>query len=115
LAPSVRGFARATSFRAAAYQSTADEGTHLRESAAEVKATRRKLTIPVVVVTAGRDNDAVWRDQQRDQVGLSQHGCQVIAEQSGHGIALGQPQAVVDAIRAIVDTARGRKDVAPCG
>jgi pimeloyl-ACP methyl ester carboxylesterase len=115
LAPSVRGFARATSFRAAAYQSTADEGTHLRESAAEVKATRRKLTIPVVVVTAGRDSDAVWRDQQRDQVGLSQHGCQVIAEQSGHAIALGQPQAVVNAIRAIVDTARGRNDVAPCG
>jgi len=115
LAPSVRGFARATSFRAAAYRATADEGMHLPESAAEVKATRRKLAIPVVVVTAGRGADAVWRDQQRDQVGLSQQGCQVIAEQSGHVIAVGQPQAIIDAIRAIVDRARGRNDVSLCG
>jgi pimeloyl-ACP methyl ester carboxylesterase len=110
LAPSVRGFARATSFRTAAYQAAADEILHLRESAAEVKATRRKLTIPVVVVTAGRGADAVWRDLQRDQVGLSQQGSQVIAEQSGHVIAVGQPQAIVDAIRASVDKARGRND-----
>jgi len=115
LAPSVRGFARATRFRAAAYRATADEGIHLRESSAEVKATRRRLTIPVVVVTAGRDADAVWRDQQRDQVGLSPRGCQVIAERSGHVIAVDQPQTIVDAIRAIVDTARGRSDVALCG
>jgi pimeloyl-ACP methyl ester carboxylesterase len=114
LAPSVRGFARATSFRAAAYQATADEGIHLRESAAEVKATRRKLTIPVVVVTAGRGADAVWRDQQRDQVGLSQRGCQIIAEQSGHVVAVDQPQVVVDAIRVTVDAARGRNDVPLC-
>ena len=115
LAPSVRDFARATSFRAAAYQATADEGIHLRESAAEVKASRRKLTIPMVVVTAGRGADAVWRDQQRDQVGLSQRGCQVIAEQSGHVVAVDQPQVVVDAIRATVDAARGRNDVPLCG
>ena len=114
LAPSVRGFARATGFRATAYQATADEGIHLRESAAEVKATRRKLTIPVVVLTAGRGADEAWRDLQRDQVGLSQQGCQVIAEQSGHAIALGQPQAVVDVIRATVNTVRGRNDVALC-
>jgi hypothetical protein len=114
LAPSVRGFARATGFRATAYRATADEGIHLRESATEVKATRRKLTIPVVVLTAGRGADEAWRDLQRDQVGLSQQGCQVIAEQSGHAIALGQPQAVVDVIRATVNTVRGRNDVALC-
>ncbi len=115
LEPSVRGFARATAFRASAYRATADEGTHLPESAAEVRASRRRLAIPLVVVTAGRGADPVWRDLQRDQVGLSQRGCQVIAEHSGHGIALGQPEAVVDAIRATVDTARGRDDVPPCG
>jgi pimeloyl-ACP methyl ester carboxylesterase len=115
LAPSVRGFARATSFRSAAYQAAAAEMVHLRESVAEVKATRRKLTIPVVVVTAGRGSDAVWGALQRDQVGLSQRGCQIIAEHSGHNITVGQPRAVVDAIRATVDTARGRSDVALCG
>jgi pimeloyl-ACP methyl ester carboxylesterase len=115
LEPSVRGFARATRFRAAGYRAAVDEIMHLRESAAEVRATRRKLTVPVVVVTAGRGADAVWRDLQRDQVGLSQRGCQVIAEQSGHAVAVGQPQVIVDAIRATVDAARGRRDVALCG
>ena len=115
LPPSLQRFARATAFRASAYQATADEGTHLPESAAEVRASRRKLVIPVVVVTAGRDPDPTWRSLQRDQVGLSERGCQVIAEHSGHAIALGQPQAVVDAIRAVVDTAKGRNDGALCG
>jgi pimeloyl-ACP methyl ester carboxylesterase len=115
LAPPVRGSARATSFRAAAYRAAVDEFIHLGESAAEVRATRRKLTVPLVVVTAGRGSDAVWRDLQRDQVALSQHGCQVMAEQSGHNVTVGQPQVVVDAIRATVETARGRPGVALCG
>jgi pimeloyl-ACP methyl ester carboxylesterase len=115
LAPSVREFARAMSFRAAGYQAAADEIIHVRESAADVKATRRKLTIPIVVVTAGRGLDPVWRDLQRDQVALSQRGCQIIAEQSGHVVAVGQPQVVVDAIRATVDVARGQNDDVLCG
>jgi pimeloyl-ACP methyl ester carboxylesterase len=114
LPPSVQRFARATAFRAAAYQATAAEGIHLPETAAEVRASRHKLAIPVVVVTAGLGADAEWRDLQRDQVGLSDQGCQIIAEQSGHAIALGQPQAIVEPIRAIVHTARGWKDVSPC-
>jgi pimeloyl-ACP methyl ester carboxylesterase len=108
LPPSVRGFARATSFRAAGYQAAANEMIHLPESNAEVRATRRKLTIPVVVVTAGRGADPVWSDMQRDQVKLSRRGCQVIADQSGHVVALDQPRVVVDAIRAIVDASKAR-------
>jgi pimeloyl-ACP methyl ester carboxylesterase len=115
LEPSVRDFARATAFRASAYQATANEGVSLPESAAEVRASRRTLTIPVVVVTAGRDADPAWRDLQRDQVGLSQQACQIIAEQSSHAIALDEPEVVVDAIRALVDRVRGRSDVALCG
>jgi pimeloyl-ACP methyl ester carboxylesterase len=115
LPASVQGFARATAFRATAYQATADEGIHLPETAAEVRASRRKLAVPVVVVTAGLGSDAGWQRLQRDQVGLSEQGCQVIAEQSGHVIALGQPQAIVEPIRAIVHTARGRNDLPLCG
>jgi pimeloyl-ACP methyl ester carboxylesterase len=115
LPPSVQRFARATAFRAAAYQATADEGIHLPESVAEVRASRRKLAIPVVVVTAGVGADAAWQKLQRDQVGLSDDACQVIAEQSGHVIALSQPQAIVEPIRAIVERARGRRDVPLCG
>jgi pimeloyl-ACP methyl ester carboxylesterase len=111
---SVRRFARATAFRTAAYNATADEGLHLPESAAEVRANRRKLTIPVVVLTAGRSAGADWLRLQRDQAALSDQGCQVVVEQSGHAMALDQPPIVVQAIRRTVDRARGRRDVPLC-
>jgi pimeloyl-ACP methyl ester carboxylesterase len=114
LAPSVRAFARATSFRAAGYRAAADEIIHIRESAAEVRDSRRKLTIPVVVVTGALGADSTWRELQADQVGLSQRGCQIIAAQSGHVVPIERPQVVVDAIRAMVQTARGRNDVPLC-
>jgi pimeloyl-ACP methyl ester carboxylesterase len=113
LAPSVRGFARATRFRAAGYRAAADEIRHVRESAAEVKSARRILTIPVVVVMGAGGADKTWRDLQRDQVGLSERGCQIVAEQSGHVVPIEESQVVVDAIRAVVETARGRNDVPP--
>ena len=75
LAPSVRQFAQATSFRAAGYQAAADEIIHIRESASEVRSSRRKLTIPVLVVTGGRGADENWRQLQRDQASLSERGC----------------------------------------
>jgi pimeloyl-ACP methyl ester carboxylesterase len=114
LAPSVQRLARATAFRASAYQATASEGMHLPESAAEVRASRRRLSIPLIVITAGRGSDTKWRELQRDQVGLSDQGCQIVAEQSGHAIPLSDPPIVVKAIRAIVARARGRTEVHLC-
>ncbi len=113
LAPSVRPFARATSFRAAGYQAAAEEIVHIRESASEVRSSRRTLTIPVLVVTGGRGADENWRHLQRDQASLSERGCLVIAEQSGHVVPIDQPEAVVDAIRTVVETVRGH-DVPLC-
>jgi pimeloyl-ACP methyl ester carboxylesterase len=107
LSPSVQQFARATRFRAAGYQAAADEIIHIRESAEEVRSSRRTLTIPVLVVTAGRRADENWRQLQRDQAALSERGCLVIAEQSGHVVAVDQPEIVVDAIRRVVETVRG--------
>jgi pimeloyl-ACP methyl ester carboxylesterase len=115
LPPSTQHFEQATRFRAAGYQAAAGEITHMRETASQVRASRRKLTIPVVVVTGGRGSDADWRDLQRDQVSLSESGCQIIAEQSGHVVPIDQPDVVVRAIRAIVERARGRTDVPLCG
>ena len=114
LAPSVRQYARATRFRAAGYQAAAEEITHIQESASEVRLSRRKLTIPVIVITGGLGADARWRDLQRDQVTLSTRGCQIVARQSGHVVAIDQPQVVVEAIRKVVDVARGRNDVPLC-
>jgi pimeloyl-ACP methyl ester carboxylesterase len=113
LAPSVRQFAQATRFRAAGYQAAADEIIHIRESAEEVRSSRRKLTIPVLVITGGRRADENWRQLQRDQASLSERGCLMIAEQSGHVVPIDQPEVVVDAIRIVVETARGH-DVPLC-
>jgi pimeloyl-ACP methyl ester carboxylesterase len=113
LAPSVRPFARATSFRSAGYQAAADEIVHIRESASEVRGSRRKLTIPVLVITGGRGADENWRQLQRDQASLSDRGCLIVAQQSGHVVATDQPEVVVDAIRTVVEIARGH-DVPLC-
>ena len=113
LAPSVRQFAQATRFRAAGYQASADEITHIRESAEQVRSSRRKLTIPVLVVTGARGADENWRRSQQDQASLSERGCLIVAQQSGHVVAADQPEIVVDAIRRAVETARGH-DVPLC-
>ena len=113
LAPSVRPFARATSFRAAGYQAAADEIIHIRDSASEVRSSRRKLTIPVLVVTGGQGADETWRQLQRDQASLSERGCLMIAQQSGHVVSVDQPDIVVEAIRTVVETAGGH-DVPLC-
>ena len=113
LAPSVRQFARATSFRAAGYQAAADEIIHIRESVSEVRSSRRKLTVPVLVITGGRGADENWRQLQRDQASLSERGCLIVAQESGHVVAIDQPEVIVDAIRTVVETVRGH-DVPLC-
>src|SRR5215208_1096811 len=115
LAPSVRGFANATRFRAAGYDAAADEIIHIRQSADEVRATRRTLPMPLIVITAGRGANAAWHKQQRDLVGLSRHGCQLTATESGHAIPVNQPSVVVDAIRAIVEGVRKADGAVLCG
>jgi hypothetical protein len=42
-----------------------------------------------------------------DQVILSSHGCQRIAEQAGHDIVGDAPELVVEPIRAVADAVRG--------
>ena len=115
LPPSTQRFARATRFRAAGYQAAADEIIRIRDSASEVRTSRRTLTIPVWgSLTGARGADEIWRGLQRDQVALSDRGCQTVAEQSGHVVAIEQPQVVVDAIRAVVERTRGGGDGPLC-
>jgi pimeloyl-ACP methyl ester carboxylesterase len=115
LAPSTRRFARATRFRAAGYGAAAGEIMHIRESATEVRNSRRTLSIPVVVVTGARGADAAWHGLQRDLVTLSERGCQIIVPDAGHVVAIDQPQVIVTAIRSVVEMTRGRSDVPLCG
>jgi pimeloyl-ACP methyl ester carboxylesterase len=108
LAPSVQRYAQATSFRAAGYQAAADEIMHIGETVSEVRIARRKLTIPVLVVTGARGADENWRRLQ-DEASLSEQGCVITAQQSGHVVPIDQPTVVVDAIRTVVQIARGQE------
>jgi pimeloyl-ACP methyl ester carboxylesterase len=109
LAPAVQRYAQATRFRPAGYQATADEIMHIGETVSEVRTTRRKLTIPVLVVTGARGADANWRRLQQDEASLSERGCLMTAQHSGHVIPIDQPKVVVDAIRTVVQLARGQE------
>jgi len=114
LPPSVRRYAQATSFRTAGYKAAADEIIHIEESVSEARSSRRKLPIPVVVVTGARGSDERWRKLQQDLTSLSERGCLMIARQSGHVVQMDEPDVVVDAIRRVVETARGH-DIPLCG
>jgi len=113
LAAPVRDYGKATQFRAQGYKAAAGEVINFEKTAAEVRQSRRRLTSPVIVVTGGRNADTRWRELQRDQLTLSSRSCHVIAEQSGHVVMVDQPGVVTDAIREIVDIARGRGGAAP--
>jgi pimeloyl-ACP methyl ester carboxylesterase len=115
LAPFVREWASATGFRTATYKTALSELRALPETQQEVKSTRHTLNIPVVVVTGGRNEEPTWRNFQRDQVRLSERGCQMIAEGAGHVIAVSQPLTVVKAIRSVVDATRDGTDRPLCG
>src|SRR6476659_5384860 len=88
LPPSVRRYAQATSFRAAGYQAAADEIIHIRETASEVRSFSRKITIPVLVITGGRGADENWRQLQQDLTSLSERGCLIVAQNSGHVVSV---------------------------
>jgi pimeloyl-ACP methyl ester carboxylesterase len=103
---SVRDFIRATAHRTSRYKTMYDELIHIDESAEQVNASRRKLDIPLVVLTGGLvdavgSGREIHQELQRDQLALSSRACQVIAERSGHVIASQQPELVTEAIRAV--------------
>lgn len=108
--PQVRGFVRATIYRTSRYQAMLDELENIRESGRDVAASRRQLTIPLVVVSPGKHSgpsaEKINQELQADMATLSTRACQVIAEDSGHGIG-NQPELVVKAIRDVLLAATG--------
>ena len=108
--PQVREFVRATIYRTSRYQAMVDELEDIRESGRDVAASRRQLTIPLVVVSPGKHSgpraEKINQELQADMATLSTRARQVIAEDSGHGIG-NQPELVVKAIRDVLLAATG--------
>ena len=115
--PSVRPFVRATIHRASRYRALYSETMAWDESAEQVRASRRILDIPLIVLTAGawpEEGRQLHTDLQRDQVTLSSRACQIIAEGVGHDIVGEAPDLVIRAVRAVTDAVNSRGHSLAC-
>jgi pimeloyl-ACP methyl ester carboxylesterase len=102
----VRPFVQATINRPGRYRALIEEERHFATSADNVRAQRRPLSMPLVVLTAGRTSTPeIWMPLQRDLLGLSPRSCHVVLE-SGHNIPDEAPEAVVRAIRSVIEAWR---------
>jgi pimeloyl-ACP methyl ester carboxylesterase len=100
----VRRFVQATGYRPSGYQAEYDEESHESQSFDEVRASRRPLSIPVVVLSAGRSPiPEVTTSLQRDLLRLSEQSCQIVAANSDHRIPFQAPDTVVRAVRVTID------------
>jgi pimeloyl-ACP methyl ester carboxylesterase len=103
------------SWQTKALKAFLDETALFEKSTAQIRAAGNLGDRPLIVLTAGKvdegiyDNPAdaaaaqkVWVDVlQKDLVGLSSRGKQIIVADSGHMIPMERPEAVVSAIREI--------------
>ncbi|MEX2304279.1 MAG: hypothetical protein WD733_25270 [Bryobacterales bacterium] len=116
-ASAVREYVRATAYRTSRYDAMANELEHTAQSGREVAAARRLLTIPLVVVSPGEGkgrNAGINAELQLDlATTLSTRACQVIAEDSRHGIG-NQPELVIRAIRDVVAAAADDRSLPGC-
>lgn len=80
------------------------------ESLKQLKETRKKLNVPVIVLSAGKkaqyskESQALWNEMQREILGISSEGELVIAENSAHYIQKDEPEVVVSAIKKLIHT-----------
>jgi pimeloyl-ACP methyl ester carboxylesterase len=82
------------------------------ECAAEFEATGSLGDMPLLVLTGqplpwSEQDDQFFLEMQDELVGLSSNSTHILVEDSGWNINETQPQAVVDAIRSMVEAVRG--------
>lgn len=88
------------------YEGNYDE---FMESLKQLKETRLKLNIPLIVLSAGKkahyskESQELWNEMQREILEISSKGELVIAENSAHYIQNDEPQVVVSAIKKLID------------
>src|SRR5918912_1229062 len=92
-------------------------------SATQVRAAGTLGTIPLVVLTAGREMDpaalrvpleAAWRGMQEEMAGLSTDSVHVLMPKSGHYIQVEAPKAVIAAIQEVVTAVRTQGRLPAC-
>ncbi|MHA7138646.1 alpha/beta fold hydrolase [Rossellomorea arthrocnemi] len=88
------------------YEGNYDE---FMESLKQLKDTRHKLNIPLIVLSAGkkahysRESQELWNKMQREILEISSESKLVIAENSAHYIQNDEPEVVVSAVKKLID------------
>lgn len=130
LPASMRGYAEAVAYRPAWFQTATDELVANDETEAQVEATRaRRWSMPLVVLSRTIPPDpqgyfgvpaaavAGFETARlpliKDLASLSADGRFVLVEESGHGIPTDRPQAVIEAVRGMLDRMRARPGAGP--
>lgn len=79
------------------------------ESLNQLKEARRKLNVPLIVLSAGKkahyseESQVLWNEMQKEILGISSNGKFIIAENSAHYIQNDEPEIIVSAIKAMID------------
>jgi pimeloyl-ACP methyl ester carboxylesterase len=87
-------------------QTFTDEGMGMSEGGAQARAVTTLGTLPLIVLSRGKDQDAKHTAAQTGLLQLSTNSQQFFASQSGHPIMIDQPEAAVAAIIQMVTQLR---------
>ena len=88
------------------YEGNYDE---FMESLKQLKDTRQKLNVPLIVLSAGKKahysmgSQKLWNEMQREILEISSDGELVIAENSAHYIQNDEPEVVFCAIKKLIE------------
>ena len=104
---------------AKAPQGLRDEYAAIGETYEQARTARVPPGIPVTLLTAMQDQGMpaearrVWAEKQKEWIDKVPGGKRIVAEKSGHFIQLQEPELVINAIKEVVEKARGRKPLGP--
>jgi pimeloyl-ACP methyl ester carboxylesterase len=87
-------------------QTFIDELKGMSEGGAQARAVTSLGSLPIIVLSRGKDQDAKHTAAQTALLQLSTNSQQFFADQSGHTIHIDQPEAAVSAIVKMVELVR---------
>ncbi|KYC96085.1 hypothetical protein B4102_3558 [Heyndrickxia sporothermodurans] len=79
------------------------------ESLKQLKEAKRKLNVPLIVLSAGKkahyskESQELWNEMQREILEISSIGEFIIAENSTHYIQNDEPEIVIKAVKRLID------------
>ncbi|GAF65828.1 putative hydrolase [Bacillus sp. TS-2] len=100
------------SFQSAYYKQFTHEGNteDFIESLKQVKLSKRRLRIPMIVLSAGKkkhyskEAQQLWHKLQKETLNLSNNGQYQMIQDSGHYIHHDRPEIIIQALKKLIDS-----------